>query len=205
MASPSAQAAAVASAPSPPRALVRPLCPETDSAALASVHTSARAGADRPLLTAAEFAILKAEWDNSVEARTKRWSEPRPEQITLVALAPLRDAAQPELVGFVSVSSKPEPDTSSSLDGALMGEILSVHVSEPAWGLGVGTALFAAALSELSAQGCSAAYLWVVRDNARARRFYEKMGLRPTGLQRIDQTRTVPLVEVQYRAEVSKQ
>lgn len=182
---------------------VRPLCPETGGAALASVQTSAWEGAYRPLLTAAELATVKVEWANSVAARMKRWAEPRPEQITLVALVPLKADAQPELVGFVSVSSKPEPDASCSAAGALIGEILSVHVSESAWGLGVGAALISAALSELSSQGCSAAYLWVVRDNGRARRFYDKMGLRPTGLQRTDQTRTVPLVEVQYRCECS--
>jgi ribosomal protein S18 acetylase RimI-like enzyme len=80
----------------------------------------------------------------------------------------------------------------------VVGEILSVHVHAAAWSLGVGGALMAAALDELRRQGCTDASLWVVRDNARARRFYERQGFQHDGQDRLDSTREFPLAEVRY-------
>ena len=59
-------------------------------------------------------------------------------------------------------------------------------------------ALLDAALAALAASGSSEASLWVLEDNARARRFYEARGWRADGAARPWHT-DLPLVEVRYR------
>jgi GNAT superfamily N-acetyltransferase len=59
-----------------------------------------------------------------------------------------------------------------------VGEILSIYVDESVYGTGVGAQLMAAALAALLQPEVR---LWVLEENLRARRFYEKWGLRPDG------------------------
>ena len=77
-----------------------------------------------------------------------------------------------QVVGFVGYGGRgeTEPDT---------GEIFALYVLPEDWGTGVAQKLMEAALSELSAYPKIA--LWMVKGNARANRFYEKCGFRPTG------------------------
>jgi GNAT superfamily N-acetyltransferase len=76
-------------------------------------------------------------------------------------------------------------------------EIYAVYAMPEHWSSGVGRALMGAALQALRGRPV---VLWVLRDNARARRFYEIAGLRPDGAAR-DTTMLggVPLPEVRYR------
>jgi len=60
-----------------------------------------------------------------------------------------------------------------------IGEILSIYVHPSRYGQGFGAALMSAALAELPQREVR---LWVLEGNARARRFYEKAGLRPDGV-----------------------
>jgi len=55
------------------------------------------------------------------------------------------------------------------------GEVYGLYVHPVAWGTGVADALMAACLAELRTRFASAV-LWVLRDNPRARRFYERTG-----------------------------
>jgi GNAT superfamily N-acetyltransferase len=55
------------------------------------------------------------------------------------------------------------------------------------WGSGVAATLHDAAVEGLRALGCTEARLWVLEENARARRFYERRGWRPNA-----ETRVVP-------------
>lgn len=55
------------------------------------------------------------------------------------------------------------------------GEIYGLYVHPDAWGTGAADALMAACLAELRTRFASAV-LWVLRDNPRARRFYERTG-----------------------------
>ncbi|MFJ8577628.1 GNAT family N-acetyltransferase [Micromonospora sp. NPDC093277] len=61
------------------------------------------------------------------------------------------------------------------------GEILAVYVEPAYWGTGTGQELFAAARAGLAERGWAEYRLWVLADNARARRFYERAGLSPDG------------------------
>ena len=75
-------------------------------------------------------------------------------------------------------------------DGA---EIVAIHSLPESWGTGLGRAMLSHALAEI---GNRPVYLWAFRDNIRARRFYEKQGLRWDGTERISEFDGA--VEVRY-------
>jgi GNAT superfamily N-acetyltransferase len=58
-----------------------------------------------------------------------------------------------------------------------------LYVAPDAWGTDVAPALHDAALAELA--DCAEVKLWVLEENRRARRFYEKSGWRPNGTSRV--------------------
>jgi len=60
--------------------------------------------------------------------------------------------------------------------GPDVGEIWALYVAPTAWSTGVGRALWDAARPDLQEQGYRSVTLWVIRDNARAIRFYEGCG-----------------------------
>jgi GNAT superfamily N-acetyltransferase len=64
------------------------------------------------------------------------------------------------------------------------GEVRDLYVSPAAWGSGVASALLSSTLDWLWDRGASSAGLWVVADNVRARRFYEREGWAPDGQER---------------------
>ena len=59
------------------------------------------------------------------------------------------------------------------------GEVYAIYVLEQYWGKGVGHMLMQAALDMIKEYPAVA--VWVLKDNARAIRFYEKFGFRPDG------------------------
>ena len=77
-----------------------------------------------------------------------------------------------------------------------------LYVVPEEWGNGVAAVLHEAALDRLRASGCAEARLWVLEDNRRARRFYERRGWRLA-----EETRVVPYppnpLDVSYALELS--
>lgn len=63
-------------------------------------------------------------------------------------------------------------------------ELDSLYVIEDVAGTGVGLSLVDAARDAARGMGRARLALWVREENGRARRFYEKCGLRPTGDER---------------------
>lgn len=61
------------------------------------------------------------------------------------------------------------------------GELVSVYLHPDYFGAGYGQALLEAAMHKLREQGHERVFLWVLRENSRARRFYEKNGFAPSG------------------------
>ncbi len=55
-------------------------------------------------------------------------------------------------------------------------EIATLYVLKAAQGVGLGRALFTAAARVMAARGASSLVLWVLRDNLKARGFYERLG-----------------------------
>ena len=80
------------------------------------------------------------------------------------------------------------------------GELRALYVVPESWGSGVAQALLAAALDAIRADGAVEASLWVVVENARARRFYEREGWTADG-----ESRETPFGgdEVRYRRRLA--
>jgi putative acetyltransferase len=78
------------------------------------------------------------------------------------------------------------------------GWLHGLYVVPAAWGTGVADRLHDHAVRRLAERGHAVARLWVLEDNRRARRFYERRGWRPD-----DTTRVVPYpphpIDVGYR------
>ena len=102
-----------------------------------------------------------------LEERRRRWQErldaPEPHLRLLVA----EDEGE-RVVGFASAGA------SRDTDGE--GELYAIYALPEAWGGGAGRALMHAALEALREEGFDTATLWVLEDNPRARRFYEREG-----------------------------
>lgn len=95
------------------------------------------------------------------------------------------------IVGFTSCGE--------SRDVTGEGELYAIYVPPEAWGSGAGPALMAAALAALRTAGFDTASLWVLEDNPRARRFYEREGWALDGGRREEEFLGVPVTEVRYR------
>jgi ribosomal protein S18 acetylase RimI-like enzyme len=116
----------------------------------------------------------------------RRLAEPeRPHEAVLVA------EDDGSVIGFASCGD--------SRDATGEGELYAIYALPEAWGSGAGPALMAAALEELRQCGFATASLWVLEDNPRARRFYEREGWSSDGGRREDEFLGVPITEVRYR------
>lgn len=128
------------------------------------------------------------------------------------------DAAERGRNWYDAIEANPEPEHGRRLvaevDGAVVGpalvvpdrdgeadvgEIPVIYVDPPAWGEGAGHALIVECEIEFSRRGFREAILWVLADNPRARRFYERQGWRFDGGHKIDDIGGVELAEVRYR------
>ncbi len=78
------------------------------------------------------------------------------------------------------------------------GELYALYVRKAAWGGGLGALLWRAAEAWLAEQRYPAVRLWVLSENLRARRFYEKMGFSLAG-ERDEILGGVAIKELAYR------
>jgi GNAT superfamily N-acetyltransferase len=98
------------------------------------------------------------------------------------------------ILGFASYG----PERSDTDRLVARGEVYAFYLDPSAWGSGAATPLMQEAEGRLRAMGFSDAVLWVLRDNTRARRFYEKAGWTASGeLSFLDLAGT-QLAEVRY-------
>jgi ribosomal protein S18 acetylase RimI-like enzyme len=81
-----------------------------------------------------------------------------------------------------------------------LGQVYAIYVDPGYWGRGYGRDLFDSAVRGLTDAGFSAATLWVLETNARARRFYEAAGWLADGANKTEQRGDVELREVRYRS-----
>jgi len=89
---------------------------------------------------------------------------------------------------------------SRDLDRPAAGEVMAIYLLPEFWGQGHGRQLMDFAVASLKAEGYREVLLWVLAENARARRFYERYGFKADGASKlIDLGR--PLVEVRYLLE----
>ena len=77
------------------------------------------------------------------------------------------------------------------------GEIIGFYLTEEFWGKGYGRKMMNYAVDELKNMGYNEAILWVLEDNGRARRFYEKCGFVFDGSKKEIEIGKV-LIEIRY-------
>lgn len=87
--------------------------------------------------------------------------------------------------------------------GAASGEVWAIYTAPEHWGRGIGRALMSQAVDRLSQLGFVELRLWVLEDNARARRFYEALGWSWDGGRQTYEVDGVALPEVRYRHSAS--
>jgi GNAT superfamily N-acetyltransferase len=78
------------------------------------------------------------------------------------------------------------------------GELWMLNADPSVFGTGAGPAVHEAALDRLAVSGHRRAVLWVVRDNPRARRFYEREGWRADGHEVVADMGGAAVVELRY-------
>ncbi|WP_336053061.1 GNAT family N-acetyltransferase [Streptomyces sp. CA2R101] len=79
------------------------------------------------------------------------------------------------------------------------GELYALYVQPALVGSGIGRTLLEAVHSHAHADGFSLMLLWVLTDNSRARRFYERAGYVADGAVQTDDYDGVSVSEVRYR------
>jgi len=103
---------------------------------------------------------------------------------------------QGNVIGFSCFGSSRDED----VDPSIIGEIYAIYFDPRHWAKGHGSLLAAETLELLQEQGFSEISLWVLNDNQRAIRFYQKLGFAADGTQKEDTWKeNIILRESRYR------
>lgn len=138
--------------------------------------------------------------DDFESTRRKFWNGWRfaPGHRLAVAVRAAEDGAE-TVVGFSSFG--PERERARGFTGR--GEVWAFYLLPDVWGSGLATDLMVHTETRLRAEGFHSAVLWVLKDNPRARAFYEKHGWELTGIgAEFDHYCEVSVPEVEYRKEL---
>jgi GNAT superfamily N-acetyltransferase len=142
-------------------------------------------------------------------ARVRQSFRTRPWQRMLVAVDPAAvDPAASGTVGYASFGPEmdvlnapwPHPLTADG-EGGRVAELYALYVRPAWWSTGTGRALMEKVLARSAAAGYRSITLWVLRDNQRARRFYERAGFAPDGATNV-LTGLGGVIEVRYRRDL---
>lgn len=130
----------------------------------------------------------------SVDARTAMWDKilGAPDEFGCAAVFVAEDNGC--VIGFGSCGQQQED---ALRDKGFSGEFSEIYVLRSHQGRGVGRSIITAMSNELSTVGHIAACLWVLRQNAPARAFYERLG----GIvvdEKIDERSNAPFIEDAY-------
>ncbi len=79
-----------------------------------------------------------------------------------------------------------------------VAELYALYVRPAWWSTGTGRTLMQRVLAKSAGAGFPSITLWVLRDNRRARRFYERAGFAPDGATHV-LTRLGDVPELRYR------
>ena len=167
---------------------VREAVPD-DAPAIADIHVRGWKQAYQGIIPDEVLAPL------SVAQRQRFWegeiAEPPHGHATFVAE---RDGA---VIAFASAGPSRDPDA----EGA--GELYAIYAAPEAWGAGSGRALDPEVRAHLKDRDHHEATLWVLTQNDRARRFYERTGWFADGGTKSENWRDlVTLEEVRYRTRL---
>jgi ribosomal protein S18 acetylase RimI-like enzyme len=104
-----------------------------------------------------------------------------------------------QIVGWVAVG----PARDSDCNPQQTQQVYGIYLRSEYWGRGHGKSLYSAGEDQMRQSGAIEAVLWVLRQNLRARRFYESQGfaLDPIGTER-HHNGDPSIVEVRYRKKL---
>ena len=154
-----------------------------DARAIAQVHAETWREAYEHVFGAERLASV------TVDARLSQW-----ERILAAGQSDVFVAADDGIVGFVS--------TGDSRDADAEAELFAIYVLPRAWGTGAGSALMRAGIEAMRLRASGDAVLWVLDDNPRARRFYEREGWTLDGERKEDEYLGLRVAEVRYRIDL---
>lgn len=130
-----------------------------DAAEIAEVHDCAWREAYRGVIPGREL-------EKMIARRGPRWWQGAITRGTRIAVVDFDES----VAGYVSYGRNRLGDAETE------GEIFELYLAPEFQGLGFGRKLFNAACRDLAAHGFSNCLVWVLADNHRAVRFYEKLG-----------------------------
>ncbi|GIG54189.1 GNAT family N-acetyltransferase [Demequina activiva] len=162
-----------------------------DGLAMGEIHVaawrSAYAGIMDPEFLARRDPVAVGErWTASLRGDGATGGEPAP-------WARLVAALDGRVVAMAAIG--PARDEESDIPRA---QLWMLNSHPDAFGTGAATALHAEVIARLRERGETRAYLWVARDNLRARRFYEREGWAGDGGAHVEELGGVPVAEVRY-------
>jgi GNAT superfamily N-acetyltransferase len=149
-------------------------------------------------------------------ARVRQTFRTRPWQRMLVAVTAGQEglvqdgeSAASGIVGYASFGPEtdvlsapwPHPLSTDGEDGSV-AELYALYVRPAWWSTGTGRALMERVLARTSGVGYQSITLWVLRDNLRARRFYERAGFAPDGATNVLH-RLGDVTEFRYRRDLN--
>ncbi len=173
----------------PDTLVVRPARPE-DAVAIATAHVRSWRSAYRGIVPADVLASL------SIDRRASWWRGELTEMAPPTACWVVVRSGR--VVGFASIGAARGDSAAPGV-----GELFAIYLEPEAWSQGLGRALMDQAVAGLRVAGFRAAILWVLADNARGRRFYERAGWQPDGATMDWETTGARLPEVRYRIELT--
>ncbi|WP_405845897.1 GNAT family N-acetyltransferase [Streptomyces sp. NBC_01518] len=125
------------------------------------------------------------------ERRRARFAESDGSVLNLVA------SVGDEIIGWAALGPYREGELRAE-----DAELYALYLDPKHVGTGAGRALIQEALRRAAALGHDRVYLWVVRGNARARRFYERAGFRADGAEEPYEVEGVLVPELRYVKEL---
>jgi GNAT superfamily N-acetyltransferase len=166
--------------------LLRPAIPQ-NALAVASVHVRSWQVAYRDLLPGGYLDQLRPE-DRASKYDFANADPLKP--YTIVA------AERESILGFATTIRSRDAELGSH------GELCALYVDPDSWNRGIGVALITATRGHLFDLGFRQAFLWVLKGNVRADRFYRADGWTPDGSSRTDTIWGVTVDEIRYVREL---
>jgi ribosomal protein S18 acetylase RimI-like enzyme len=165
-------------------AVVRPARPD-DVEAIAALHLASWRTAYKGFLPDDFLSGI------TLESRILRWQQALDPSASPLTETTVADA-DGTVLGVCSFGPRREPASET------VGAIYVLHVRPDVTRRGLGKALLDEALRRLAARGFGTSVLWVLRDNANARRFYEAQGWSFTGEEFVEDRGGFAIPETRY-------
>jgi GNAT superfamily N-acetyltransferase len=169
-----------------------------DAAAVVRVRVRSWQQAYVQIMPAGVLAALDGQVDDEIERVRERWSAPQPRRYTTL-VADDRGT----VTGFATYGPyRLDPRNGDRAEPSI-GEVVLIYVDPSYQRAGAGRALMDACVAGLRSGGASELRLWVIEENAPARRFYEWYGLVADGGRHLFEVSlpaggTVAIPEVRY-------